>query len=131
MAMLKEYFKLSKQYREKYGEKTLLLFQVGAFYEVYTEVDAKTKEIVEEQVLELKRFTELASANKNETTLMMGFRDYIIDKYVEKIQNNGYTAVVYSQDAPAANTTRSLTGIFSPGTFFSVNNIYILYPRIL
>ena len=122
MAMLKEYFKLSKQYREKYGEKTLLLFQVGAFYEVYTEVDAKTKEIVEEQVLELKRFTELASANKNETTLMMGFRDYIIDKYVEKIQNNGYTAVVYSQDASASNTTRSLTGIFSPGTFFSVNN---------
>ena len=122
MAMLKEYFKLNKQYREKYGEKTILLFQVGAFYEVYTEVNAKTKEIVEEQVVEFKRFTELASANKNETTLMLGFRDYIIDKYVEKIQNNGYTAVVYSQDAPGANTTRSLTGIFSPGTFFSVNN---------
>jgi DNA mismatch repair protein MutS len=122
MAMLKEYFKLSKQYREKYGEKTILLFQVGAFYEVYTEVDAKTKEIVEEQVIEFKRFTGLASANKNETTLMLGFRDYIIDKYVEKIQENGYTAVVYSQDAPSSNTTRSLTGIFSPGTFFSVNN---------
>jgi len=120
--MLKEYFKLSKQYREKYGEKTILLFQVGAFYEVYTEVDAKTKEIVEEQVIEFKRFTGLASANKNETTLMLGFRDYIIDKYVEKIQENGYTAVVYSQDAPSSNTTRSLTGIFSPGTFFSVNN---------
>jgi DNA mismatch repair protein MutS len=122
MAMLKEYFKLSKQYREKYGEKTILLFQVGAFYEVYTEVDAKTKEIVEEQVIEFKRFSGLASANKNETTLMLGFRDYIIDKYVEKIQENGYTAVVYSQDAPSSNTTRSLTGIFSPGTFFSVNN---------
>ena len=53
---------------------------------------------------------------------MLGFRDYIIDKYVEKIQNNGYTAVVFSQDMPTANTTRSLTGIFSPGTFFSVNN---------
>jgi DNA mismatch repair protein MutS len=53
---------------------------------------------------------------------MLGFRDYIIDKYVEKIQENGYTAVVYSQDAPSSNTTRSLTGIFSPGTFFSVNN---------
>jgi len=122
MAMLKQYFQLRDEYREKYGEKTILLFQVGAFYEVYTQVDAKTKEIVEEQVIDFKRFTELASANKNETTLMLGFRDYIIEKYVEKIQNRGYTAVVYSQDAPAANTTRSLTGIFSPGTFFSVNN---------
>ena len=120
--MLKQYFQLRDEYREKYGEKTILLFQVGAFYEVYTQVDAKTKEIVEEQVIDFKRFAELASANKNETTLMLGFRDYIVEKYVEKIQNAGYTAVVYSQDAPAANTTRSLTGIFSPGTFFSVNN---------
>ncbi len=122
MAMLQQYFKLRDEYREKYGKKTILLFQVGAFYEVYTKVDANTKEVVEEQVIDFKRFTELASANKNETTLMLGFRDYIIDKYVEKIQNNGYTAVVYSQDAPTANTTRSLTGIFSPGTFFSMNN---------
>ena len=73
-------------------------------------------------MIEFKRFSGLASANKNETTLMLGFRDYIIDKYVEKIQENGYTAVVYSQDAPSSNTTRSLTGIFSPVTFFSVNN---------
>ena len=83
--MLKQYFQLRDEYREKYGEKTILLFQVGAFYEVYTQVDAKTKEIVEEQVIDFKRFAELASANKTETTLMLGFRDYIIEKYVEKI----------------------------------------------
>jgi DNA mismatch repair protein MutS len=122
MAMLQQYFKLRDEYRLKYHEKTILLFQVGAFYEVYTKVDAKTKEITEEQVIDLKRFTDLASANKNETTLMLGFRDYIVDKYVEKIQNNGYTVVVYSQDSPTSNPTRSLTGIFSPGTFFSINN---------
>jgi len=122
MAMLQQYFKLRDEYRIKYGKKTILLFQVGAFYEVYTKVDGNTKELTEEQVIDFKRFTELASANKNETTLMLGFRDYVIDKYVEKIQNHGYTAVVYSQDTPNANTTRSLTGIFSPGTFFSMNN---------
>jgi hypothetical protein len=33
MAMLKEYFKLSNQYRAEYGVKTLLLFQVGAFFD--------------------------------------------------------------------------------------------------
>lgn len=122
MAMLKQYFKLKHEYREKYGEKTLLLFQVGAFYEVYTNVNPVTKEIVEEQVIEFKRFTDLASAKKTDDTLMLGFRDYMIDKYIDKIQNNGYTAVVYSQDSPTANTTRSLNGIFSPGTFFSVNS---------
>lgn len=122
MSMIKTYFKIKSESREKYGEKTLLLFQVGAFYEVYTQVDPASKEITEQQVIEFKRFTELASAKKTEDTLMLGFRDYMIDKYIDKIQNNGYTAVVYSQDAPTANTTRSLLGVFSPGTFFSVNN---------
>ncbi len=120
--MLKQYFKLVIEYREKYGNKTLLLFQVGAFFEVYTTVDPITKTITEEQVLEFKRFTELASAKKTEDIMMLGFRDYMIDKYIDKIQNNGYTAVVYNQDSPTSNTTRSLMGIYSPGTFFSVNN---------
>ena len=122
MAMLKTYFKLKQEYREKYGEKTLLLFEVGAFYEVYTKVEAKTKEITELQVLDLKRFGDLSPANKTEDTLMLGFRDYMLEKYVDKIQKNGYTVVVFNQDTPTPNTTRSLMGIFSPGTFFSVNN---------
>ena len=50
MAMLKQYFLVRDEYREKYGEKTILLFQVGAFYEVYTQVDAKTKEIVRKRL---------------------------------------------------------------------------------
>jgi len=120
MAMLKQYFKLRDEYREKYGTKTILLFQVGAFYEVYTIVDSNTKDITEEQVIEFKRFTELASANKNETTLMLGFRDYVIDKYVEKIQNNGYTAVVYSQDTPTPKSNQKFNWYFlSWNLFFS------------
>ena len=33
MALLKEYFKLTDDYRDKYGEKTLLLMEVGSFSE--------------------------------------------------------------------------------------------------
>jgi DNA mismatch repair protein MutS len=122
MAMLNQYFKLKDQYREKYGEKTLLLFEVGAFFEVYTKVDKEIKQVVEPQVIEFKRFADLQAARKTETVLMLGFRDYMLDKYIEKIQGNGYTAVVYSQDAKVPGTSRSLQGIYSPGTFFSVNN---------
>ena len=53
------------------------------------------------------------------TVVMSGFRDYMLDKYIRKLQNVDYTAVVFSQDEKAAGTTRSLTGIFSPGTFFN------------
>ena len=35
MALIKEYFDLTKKYCSEYGDKTILLMQVGAFFEVY------------------------------------------------------------------------------------------------
>ena len=122
MAMLIQYFKLVDEYREKYGEKTLLLMEVGSFYEVYTKLDPSTKEIVEPQIIDLRRYSELAPGKKGNDIIMFGFSSRIsnlLEKYVEKMINNGYTAVVYNQDAPSNNTTRSLKGIYSPGTFFN------------
>ena len=122
MAMLIQYFKLVDEYREKYGEKTLLLMEVGSFYEVYTKLDPSTKEIVEPQIIDLRRYSELAPGKKGNDIIMFGFSSRIsnlLEKYVEKMINNGYTAVVYIQDAPTNNTTRSLKGIYSPGTFFN------------
>ena len=33
--IVKEYLTITKDYIEKYGEKTVLLMQVGAFFEIY------------------------------------------------------------------------------------------------
>jgi len=122
MALLKEYFKLRDEYRCKLGEKTLLLMEVGSFFEIYTKVEKDSGEINETQVIDLRRFAELAPGKKTDSVLMLGFSSRIpqlLEKYVEKMVNNGYTAVVYKQDAPTNNTTRSLMSIFSPGTFFN------------
>jgi DNA mismatch repair protein MutS len=50
---------------------------------------------------------------------MAGFKDCYVDKYIKKLQEEGYTIVVIAQDEQCANTTRSVVGIFSPGTYFS------------
>jgi DNA mismatch repair protein MutS len=50
--------------------------------------------------------------------MMAGFKDMQIEKYIKKIQDAGFTAVVYAQDEAVKNTTRSLAGVFSPGTYF-------------
>jgi DNA mismatch repair protein MutS len=42
-----------------------------------------------------------------------------LEKYLRKIQEAGHTCVVYKQDDAGKNTTRSLEGIYSPGTNFS------------
>ena len=122
MAMLKQYFSIRDEYRSKYGDKTLLLMEVGSFYEVYTKLDPSTKEIVEPQIIELRRYSELAPGKKGDDVVMFGFSSRIpniLEKYMEKMINNGYTVVVFDQDAPTNNATRSLKGVYSPGTFFN------------
>ena len=37
-----EYFQITKEYQEKYGKNTVLLMQVGAFFEVYGLKNAET-----------------------------------------------------------------------------------------
>ena len=121
MALLKQYFKLRDEYREKLGENTLLLMEVGSFYEIYTKVEKGTKEITEPQIIHLRKYAELAPGKKTDEVLMLGFSSkipFLLEKYLEKMINNGYSAVIYDQDAPTSNTTRSLKGIYSPGTYF-------------
>jgi DNA mismatch repair protein MutS len=123
MALIKEYFDLTKQYCNEYGEKTILLMQVGAFFEVYGILDKKTNNISNSQILEFSRICDLAVVEKNvcvgkDNVVMAGIKDIILEKNIKKIQEAGFTAVVYAQDENCKNTTRSLAGIFSPGTFF-------------
>ena len=124
MAVVKEYFELTKKYQEDYGINTIVLMQVGSFFEVYGLLDKNTNTISGSQILDFSRICDLAVVEKNvcvgkNDVVMAGHKDLYIEKYVKKIQDAGFTAVVYTQDEAAKNTTRSLAGIFSPGTYFS------------
>ncbi len=141
MALVKEYFELTKKYQEEYGENTILLMQVGSFMECYGLIDRSTNIIHSSKIQDFSRICELNIAEKNicigkENVLMAGFTVGIIEKYIKKIQDAGYTCVVYTQDENAKNTTRSLAGIFSPGTYFQydstslTNNITCIWAEL-
>ncbi len=123
MSLIKEYFDLTKKYQDEYGENTILLMQVGAFFEVYGINDKKSQTITGSKIQDFSQICELNIVDKNtcigESGIMMaGFKDIQIERYIKKIQDAGFTAVVYAQDENVKNTTRSLAGIFSPGTYF-------------
>jgi DNA mismatch repair protein MutS len=123
MALINEYFELTKKYQTDYGEKTILLMQVGSFFEVYGICNKKTNTISGSKITDFSQICELNIVDKNscvgkDNVMMAGFKDLQIEKYIKKIQDGGFTAVVYVQDESAKNTTRSLAGIFSPGTYF-------------
>ena len=141
MALVKEYFELTKKYQDEYGENTILLMQVGSFMECYGLIDRSTNIIHSSKIQDFSRICELNIAEKNicigkENVLMAGFTVSIVEKYIKKIQDAGYTCVVYTQDENVKNTTRSLAGIFSPGTYFQndstnlTNNITCIWAEL-
>jgi DNA mismatch repair protein MutS len=124
MALIKEYFELTKKYQEDYGERSILLMQVGSFFEVYGIHNKNNDIITGSRITDFSHICELNVVEKNtcvgkDNVMMAGFKDIMIEKYIKKIQEAGYSAIVYTQDEAAKNTTRSLAGIFSPGTYFS------------
>ena len=126
MALIKEYFELTKKYQDEYGDKTIVLMQVGAFIEVYGIYDKESDIITSSKLVEFGEFCDLNVVEKNvcvgkNSVMMAGFKDFQIEKYLKKINDANYTAVVYTQDANVKNITRSLAGVFSPGTYFQTD----------
>ena len=124
MALVKEYFELTQTYQNEYGENTILLMQVGSFFEVYGLLDKKTNTISGSKIQDFSRICDLNIVEKNvcvgsNDIVMGGCKDFMIDKYIKKIQEANFTCVLYTQNENCKNTTRSLAGIFSPGTSFS------------
>ena len=127
MSFIKDYFTLTNQYTEEYGQNTILLMQCGAFFEVYGLKD-KNDAIYGSNICDFSRICDLNVVDKkvcvgNDSVVLSGFKDHLVDKYIRKLQDNGYTVAVYAQndDPVAGQITRSLLGVFSPGTYFSVD----------
>ena len=125
MSLIRDYFEKTKKHVEEYGELTIVLMQVGSFFEVYGLKDSN-KNVLSNYLLDFSKFCDLAMGDKTtyidtNCVVMAGFKDHLIDKYIKKLKEAGYTIVVYEQDEQCPNTTRSLTGIYSSGTYFSVD----------
>ena len=110
MALIKSYFSLLEKYKAKYGD-TFLLMQVGSFYEVYSTKDT------DPDMLYFSKICDLKIAQKNEY-FMAGFRDYMIDKYIQKLNETSYTTVLYNQEEKGGIIERNEFAIYSPGTTF-------------
>ena len=124
MSLIKDYFEKTKKHIDEYGKLTIVLIQVGAFFEVYGLKD-KNDSISSSNIMDFSRICDLNVVDKkvccgSDSVVMAGFKDHLLDKYIKKLQDSGYTIAVYEQDEQCANTTRSLTGIYSPGTYFLI-----------
>lgn len=127
MTIIDDYLAITLKYKKTYGEKTILLMQVGSFFEVYAIKDDKGT-INGSNIKDFSLICDCAIATKSlqkfngKTIIMAGFGISQIDKYINKLVNNNYTVVIYEQDFPGKNSTRNLSEIISPGCNFNMNN---------
>jgi len=127
MTIVEEYLSYTKKWKEEYGEKTLVLMQVGSFFEVYALLDSEGK-MYGSNIQEFASINDMVISRKsqcvgNQQVMMAGFGIAQSEKYLKKLQEAGYTIAVYTQDAQTKNTTRSLSEIISPGTYFSQDSV--------
>jgi DNA mismatch repair protein MutS len=131
--MLKEYFKLQKSSEIKFGNKTVVLYQVGSFYEIYEAEDkehiGKSKEVG--NVLNIQVTKKNKSKEHNgRNPYMIGFPVYAIDKFVHKLVSSDYTVVKVDQEIlPDKSIERKVDKVYSPSTYLEgdvQNDNYIL-----
>ena len=139
-----EYFGYTKQLKSQYGNRSLVLMLVGAFFEVYGLRDIETEEITESNLIDFVTICnlnmsvkmELSKLNDNgnkSVILMAGVRDYNLEKYLSMLIAANYNVAVYIQDKTQKKITRKLDKIYSPGTYvsFDCNNSQKLSNNIM
>lgn len=121
------YFQYTREHIEKYGEKTIVLLQVGAFFEIYGLKDPNTGEISESHIAELSNICNLHISDKkmtynNKNVVMAGFRDFTLDKYILLLTENNFTIPVFVQEKNGKIVSRKLDAIYSNGTYLPCND---------
>lgn len=132
--IIDDYISYSNQYKQKYGEKCVVLMQVGSFYELYSIDDDTSNDIY--HIADLcniqiskknKSITEVSISNP----LMAGFPLYTLKKYTGILLNHNYTIVLVEQVTEPPNPERKITEILSPGMNINVENKKNNYMMVL
>jgi DNA mismatch repair protein MutS len=126
LPILTEYIKLYKQFHEQYGDKTVVLMQVGSFYEIYgidndNEKVGNAVEVAKILNIVLTRKNKNIPENNANNPLMSGFPCLALDKFIPILLEENYTIIVVDQDKSNLNITRKISNIISPATYTENN----------
>lgn len=124
--LVKDYFNYQQEFTQKYGNNTIVLMQVGSFYEFYgLNTDELTYKTVDANLTldnthlyTVSKLLGFSIAKKTNNILMAGVPKYAIDKHVKKLLDNNYTIVIIEQIGDdKKDVERKITAIYSPGTY--------------
>ena len=123
--IIDDYLQYSQTYKVKYGNKCIVLMQVGSFYELYA-----VKDDTSEDIYTIADLCNIQISRKNKSIpdvsisnpLMAGFPLYTLKKFTNILLNNNYTIVLIEQVTEPPNPERKITEILSPGMNINVSS---------
>ena len=122
---IKKYIQYHDQFKEKYGENTVVLMQAGSHFNIFAIINDEVNigpDIYHICQNVLNNALQVTKQNKNKpeisfsNCLLAGFPVHVIQKYEDILLNNNYTVVIVEQITPPPNPERGVTRIVSPGT---------------
>ena len=136
--LIDDYFDYQIKYQFKYGERTIVLMQVGSFFEAYgvdnfTEKIGDLQKITELLNIQLTRRNKAILENSRSNALMCGFPTNSLKRFISILLNANYTIILIEQISNPPNPQREVTQIYSPGTYIDEinqsdsNNMVSLY----
>lgn len=120
--MIKEYFDIYKEKVKEYGDKTCVLYENGAFYEIY-QIDNEHEKVGNASIL-AKVLNDMKYTSKvigKISVNFVGFNTSCLDKFLPLLLSANYTVILVNQLEDANNRTakgnlkRGITKIYSPG----------------
>lgn len=135
--LIDDYIFYTNEYKKKYGEKTLVLMQVGNFYEIYSikdDTDADIYKIADICNITISRKNKKINEVNKSNALMAGFPLYVIAKFQNILLQHNYTLVMIQQVTESSNVEkveRKVTEILSPGMNTNLNTKKSNYMMII
>lgn len=115
--IIDDYIEYTSQYKEKYGDKTIVFMQVGSFFEIYS-IDIDDNDIYKIADIcniQISRKNKAIQEVSRSNPLMCGFPLYVINKFTSLLLQNNYTIILIEQTTEPPNPKREITEILSPG----------------
>lgn len=118
-----DYLQYTKTYQAQYGAKTVVLMEVGSFFELYAVENEHTKEGA--PMSDVCALLNIQSTRKNKSIaecsrtnpMMAGFPSATVKKFTDLLIQDQYTVVLVEQTTPPPNPKRAVTQVISPSTY--------------
>ena len=119
MTIVDDYINYTSNYKKEYGNSTVVLMQVGSFFEMYgtNKEGANVEEICNIINIQVTRKNKSIEEISRKNPMMCGIPLYMLKKYVDILINENYTLIIIEQVTPPPEPKREVTNIISPSTY--------------